>query len=157
MLKPDTEGMLDKVKETMDACGFRAKVHENIQQLIWNKLFVNVALSAVTVVLNVKMGYIAENAHASAMSAQLLHEAVTVAQALGLEADEAHLLQEIRETSMRVPEGVTSICADLSNGRRTEVDTISGSVIRAAKKVGVPVPAHEFLVNMVHAMEERAL
>ena len=132
-----------------------ARIHENIQQLIWNKLFVNVALSAVTAVLNVKMGFIAKDSYAFALSSQLLHEAVTVAHALGLEADEGHLLQEIKETSERVPEGVTSICADLSKGRKTEVDTISGSVIRAAKKCGIAVPAHEFLVNMVHAMENR--
>jgi len=155
MLVPDTEGMLPKLKETMDQCGFRAKIHENIQQLIWNKLFVNVALSAVTAVLNVKMGFIAKDPYAFALSSQLLHEAVTVAHALGLEADEGHLLQEIKETSERVPEGITSICADLSKGRKTEVDTISGSVIRAAKKCGIAVPAHEFLVNMVHAMENR--
>lgn len=68
MLKPDTEQMLPRLKDTMDQCGFRARVHENIQQLIWNKLFVNVALSAVTAVLNVKMGYIAEEPHAFAMS-----------------------------------------------------------------------------------------
>ena len=155
MLCPDTEGMLPKLKETLDLCGFNGKIHENIQQLIWNKLFVNVALSAVTAILNVKMGFIAENPNALAMSEQLLHEAVEVAHAMGLEADEDHLRQEIIDTSKRVPEGITSICADLSKGRKTEVDTISGSVVRAAKKVGVPVPAHEFLVNMVHAMENR--
>ncbi len=155
MLTPDAEGMLPKLKETLDRCGFRAKIHENIQQLIWNKLFVNVALSAVTAVLNVKMGFIAQDPHAFALSSQLLHEAVAVAQAMGLEADEVHLLQEIKETSERVPEGITSICADLSAGRKTEVDTISGSVVRAAKKCGIEVPAHEFLVNMVHAMESR--
>ncbi len=153
MLCPDTEGMLPKLKETLDLCGFKARIHENIQQLIWNKLFVNVALSAVTAVLNVKMGFIAEDPHAMAMSRQLLHEAVEVAHAMGLEADEAELAREIEETSRRVPEGITSICADLSAGRRTEVDTISGSVVLAGKKYGVPVPAHEFLVNMVHAME----
>lgn len=155
MLCPDEEGMLPKLKETLDLCGFRAVLHENIQQLIWNKLFVNVALSAVTAVLNVKMGFIAEDPFAMAMSGQLLHEAVEVAHAMGLEADEEQLLEEIKETSKRVPEGITSICADLSNGRKTEVDTISGSVVLAARKVGVPVPAHEFLVNMVHAMEDR--
>ncbi len=155
MLCPDTEGMLPRLKETLDACGFKGKIHENIQQLIWNKLFVNVALSAVTAVLNVKMGFIAEEPHALALSEQLLHEAVEVAHAMGLEADEAHLREEIIATSKRVPEGITSICADLSKGRKTEVDTISGSVVRAAAKAGVPVPAHEFLVNMVHAMENR--
>ncbi|MBQ7486642.1 MAG: ketopantoate reductase family protein [Clostridia bacterium] len=155
MLVPDAAGILPKIKETMDQCGFRAKIHENIQQLIWNKLFVNVALSAVTAVLNVKMGFIADDPNALALSKQLLHEAVTVAHAMGLEADEAHLFEEIKATSKRVPDGITSICADLSKGRKTEVDTISGSVVRAARKVGVEVPAHEFLVNMVHAMENR--
>lgn len=40
-------------------------------------------------------------------------------------------------------------------GRRTEVNTISGAVVSAAKKLGVEVPSHEFVVNMVHAMESR--
>lgn len=155
MLCPDTEGILPKLKEALDGCGFRAKIHENIQQLIWNKLFVNVALSAVTAVLGVKMGFIAEDQNAAAMSRQLLKEAVEVAHAMGLEADEEHLFEEIIATSKRVPDGVTSICADLSKGRKTEVDTISGSVVRAAEKCGVSVPAHEFLVHMVHAMENR--
>jgi 2-dehydropantoate 2-reductase len=52
-------------------------------------------------------------------------------------------------------EGVTSICADIRAGRRTEVDTISGSVVRAAKKAGVAVPTHEFVVNTIHALEGR--
>ena len=35
--------------------------------------------------------------------------------------------------------------------RRSEVDTISGSVVRAGKKGGVPTPSHEFLVGLIHA------
>ncbi len=30
---------------------------------------------------------------------------------------------------------------------------ISGSVVRAAGKCGIPVPTHEFVVEMVHALE----
>ncbi len=155
MLQEDTAGILPKVKEAFDACGFNVRIHENIQQLIWNKLFTNVSLSAVTAVLQVKMGFIASNEYAWNMTAALLHEAVEVAHALGLSADEEELLAEVRHVSEMSPEGVTSICADLSKGRRTEVNTISGSVVRAAAKVGVEVPCHTFLVNMIHAMEER--
>ena len=42
-------------------------------------------------------------------------------------------------------------------GRKTEVDTISGSVVRAAAKCGMSVPSHEFIVNMIHAMEDMAV
>ena len=156
MLQPDAKGILHTLKETFDECGFHVKLHDNIQQLIWNKLFTNVSLSALTAVLQVKMGFIAENEHAFAMAQRLIHEAVEVAHAMGLEADEEALTASVKATSQRTPEGVTSICADLGKGRRTEVDTISGSVVRAARKYGVQAPCHEFLVHMIHALEDKA-
>ena len=153
MLVDDSEKFLPKLKESFDSCGFNVKIHENIQQLIWNKLFVNVAFSAVTGVLKCEMGFIAKSEYAMNLSKNLLHEAVTVAHAMGLEADEEKLLDEIKSVSENSPNGITSICADLRAGRKTEVDTISGSVVRAAKKCKIDVPCHEFIVNMIHAME----
>ena len=141
------------MKECFDACGFNVKIHSNIQQLIWNKLFVNVALSAVTGILKCEIGYVYENENAFALTKSLLHEAVTVAHALGLEADEAAITDEIIGVCTNSPHGVTSICADLRAGRKTEVATISGSVVRAAEKCGVDVPCHKFIVNIIHAME----
>lgn len=155
MLTEDTEGFLPKLKETLDSCGFKGHIHENIQQLIWNKLFTNVSLSALTGVLQVPMGFIAGNEHAWTITKRLIHEAVEVAHGLGLEADEAEITEKVRLTSVNSPEGITSICADLKAGRKTEVNTISGSVVRASKKCGVPAPTHELVVELVHAMEER--
>lgn len=156
MLTEDKEGFLPKLKEAFDACGFQVKIHENIQQLIWDKLFTNVSLSAVTGVLQVDMGYIAANEHAWNMTKQLVHEAVEVATAMGLVFDEEAILEKVKKTSEGSPNGCTSIRADLRDGRKTEVDTISGSVVRAAKKYHVAAPTHAFLVEMVHAMEEKA-
>ena len=153
MLVEDKEGFLPKLKESFDSCGFVTRIHTNIQQLIWNKLFTNVSLSAVTGVLKCGIGFIARNENAWNMTTALIHEAVQVAHALGLTADEEKITEEVREVSMNNPDGVTSICADLRAGRRTEVETISGSVVRAAAKVGIEVPSHVMIVNMIHAME----
>lgn len=155
MLVEDANGFLPKLAETLTACGFHGHIHDNIQQLIWNKLFTNVSLSAVTGVLQVPMGFIAGNEHAWNITKRLIHEAVEVAHGLGLTADEAKITEKVRLTSENSPEGITSICADLRDGRRTEVNTISGSVVRASKKCGVPAPTHELIVELVHAMEER--
>lgn len=43
--------------------------------------------------------------------------------------------------------------ADLKNMRKTEVDYISGAVVRAAARQGRRAPAQEMMVNLVHAME----
>lgn len=155
MLVEDTQQFLPKLKEVLDACGFFGKIHSNIQQLIWDKLFTNVSLSALTGVLQVPMGFIAGNDHAWTIASRLIHEAVEVAHGLGLEADEEKISQKVKDTSLNNPEGITSICADLKNGRKTEVNTISGSVVRASKKCGVPAPTHEMIVELVHAMEDK--
>ena len=155
MLTQDSEGFLAKMKEAFDSCGFTLKICENIQQLIWDKLFTNVSLSAVTGILQVDMGYIAADEYAWNLTKALIHEAVLVAKAMGLEADEEAIVKKVSDTSVNNPNGCTSIRADLRDGRRTEVDTISGAVVRAGHEYNVAVPSHEFVVNMVHAMEGR--
>lgn len=155
MLAEDAGGFLPRLQQAFRVCGFDLEIHANIQQLIWDKLFTNVSLSAVTAILQVDMGYIASNEHAWNMTVRLIREAAAVARAMGLEADDEKLMAEIMAVSKRSPGGCTSIRADLRDGRRSEVDTISGSVVRAARRHGIPVPTHEFVVEMVHAMEER--
>lgn len=155
MLVEDKKDMLNTLKKCFDECGFDTLVHDNIQKLIWDKLFTNVSLSAITGVLQVKMGFIAEIPNAWNLTKQLVKEAVAVANAMNLGFDEEIVISKVKKTSESNPNGYTSIYTDLKNGRLTEVDTISGSVVRAAKKYGVAVPSHEFIVNMVHAMEQR--
>ena len=155
VLVEDKEGFLPQLKEAFDQCGFNVKIHENIQTLIWDKLFTNVSLSALTGVLQVDMGYIAANEYAWDLCCQLIHETVKTAAAAGLDFDEEKVREKVKNTSINNPKGCTSIRADLRDGRKTEVDTISGAVVRAAHKHGVEVPGHECIVRLVHAMEGR--
>ena len=156
MLVEDKKGMLDKVKECFDGCGFDTHIYSNIRQLIWDKLFTNVSLSALTGVLQVPIGFIAEDEYAWNMTVTLIKEAMQVAKAMGLEFDENEMIERVRNTSINSPEGRTSIYADLKAGRLTEVNTISGAVVKAGDRLGIPVPSHKMIVNMVHAMENKS-
>ena len=155
MLVEDKNNMLGKIKECFDECGFDTHIYSNIQQLIWDKLFTNVSLSALTGVLQVPMGYIATDEYAWSMAVTLIKEAMAVAKAMGLEFDEDEMIERVKNTSLGSPEGRTSIYTDLSKGRPTEVNTISGAVVKAGEKMGIPVPSHKMIVNMVHAMENK--
>ena len=155
MLTEDKEGFLEQLKRNFNSCGFEVRIHENIQYLIWDKLFTNVSLSALTGILQVDMGYIAADETAWKLCRQLIHETAVTAAAAGLEFDEEAVIEKVKKTSLNNPSGCTSIRADLRDGRKTEVDTISGAVVRMAKKYNVEVPGHEFVVNLVHAMEGR--
>ncbi len=151
----DTDVAIDIVKAGFENTCFNVIVHENIQQLIWDKLFINSSLSALTGVLQVPMGFIASNEHTFDIAKQLIKESVAVAKAQGLVADYDEIVEKVKKTSLQSPEGVTSICADIRNGRLTEVDTISGAVVKSAKKYNVAAPTHELVVKLIHALEKR--
>ncbi len=147
---------LQKFADIFTACGLQADVSDGVQKMIWNKMFTNVSASALTAVLQVPLGYISRNEYAWAMCRELIREAVDAAAGIGLDFDYEEKVAEVKAVCDNSPDGLTSIYADLHNGRRSEVDTISGSVVRAGIKGGVPTPRHAFLVQMIHAMEDRA-
>lgn len=155
MLISDKNGILEKVKEVFDSCGFDTHIYSNIKQLIWDKLFTNVSLSALTGVLQVPMGYIAEDKYAWEMAVILIKEAMAVAEAMGLKFNEEEIIERVKNTSLSSPEGCTSIYTDLKKGRLTEVNTISGAVVQAGEKLGINVESHKMIVNLVHAMENK--
>lgn len=146
---------LQRFADAFCACGLEADVSDGVQRMIWEKMFTNVSASVLTGVLQVPLGYIAENEHARALCSRLVREAVDVAAGIGLAFDYERKLEEVLAVCTRSPQGLTSIYMDIRQGRRTEVDTISGSVVRASRKCGVPAPTHEAMVALVHAMEGR--
>lgn len=147
--------ILSKIKSTFDSCGFDVVIHENIQQLIWDKLFINSSLSVLTGILQVPIGFIGTNSYAWKMACKLIMESTAVARAMGLMADEIEVQKKVKAVIENSPEGITSICADLKNNRKTEIDTISNAVVMAAKQLGVEAPTHVLMVDLVHAMEAR--
>ena len=137
------------------AAGFEMKASENVRKAVWQKLMTNVSLSALTGVFQMPLGFVTQSESAWKLCEILVREAVAVAAADGVEFDAEEKIEEVRKVSVNGPMGITSICADLTHGRMTEVDTISGSVVRAAKRLGVEAPHHEMMVLLIHAMEDK--
>lgn len=133
--------------------GLEAGLSSQVQRLIWEKMFTNVSASVLTGVLQCPLGAISANPDAWAACRALIREAAAVAAGLGLEFDLEEKAAEVKAVCDNAPQGLTSIYADLRAGRPTEVDTISGSVVRAGERAGVPAPGHGLMVSLVHAME----
>ena len=147
---------LQPIADAFSSCDLEAVCDNQVQKLIWGKMMTNVSASVLTGVLQVPLGFIAQDENAWAICETLVREAVAVAAGEGIEFDADEKVAEVRGVCERSPGGLTSIYADLRDGRKTEVDTISGSVVRTSKRNGVPAPTHEAMVRLVHAMESKA-
>lgn len=103
------------------------------------------------------MGFIGTDPYAHELMVKLAREAVTTANAdIGANFDADRVIADIETVLKNSSGGYTSIYADIKNGAKTEVDTISGYVISTAQRLGIPVPCHETVVAMIHAMENKA-
>ena len=143
------------IAENFTGCGLSCDVSDKIQKMIWHKMFTNVSASVLTGVFQMPLGFLLDSPDAWALTETLLREAVRVANGDGMGFDEEEVVQEVRSHLEHSRGGYTSIYADLRDGRKTEVDTISGSVVRASRRNGVPAPSHEFAVHLIHALEDR--
>ena len=146
---------IEVIGAVFEQSGFPCIISDNIRRTVWNKLMINASSSVLSGVLGVNQGYVAENSYAWEICKDLIREICQTATEEGYPFDEEEQIERITNHLKNAPGGYTSIYADLKNGRKTEVDYISGSVVRAAKRQGKTVPTQELMVRMVHAMEGR--
>ena len=142
--------------EVFAGCGFPCEVCPQVQGMIWDKLMINASSSVLSGILQVAQGYVEQDPHAWALAEKLIRELCAAATAEGYPFDADEQIARIRLHLQKAPDGFTSIYADLKAGRRTEVDVINGAVVAAGHRHNIPVPTHEFVVELVHTMEARA-
>ena len=147
---------ISHIAKNFSACGFECGTSADIKRQIWTKLFTNTAASSLTAVLQVPLGFIHEDTNAHKMMEILAREAAAVANAdCGGGFDEAEVIEGVDTVCRNAPNGYTSIYADVKKGARSEVDTISGSVVETGKRLGIATPYHEMVVALIHAMEHK--
>lgn len=151
-----SSGLLEPLAENFNACGLECETSADIKRQIWTKLFTNTAASSLTAVLQVPLGFIHSDPSARRLMEELAKEATAVANAdCGGGFDAQKVIETVDTVCRNAPNGYTSIYADVKNGARSEVDTISGAVIEAASEYGIPVPYHEMVVKLIHALEHK--
>lgn len=143
----------EAVAAAFNECGVETEVCDGVNHLIWEKLFVNMTINPITAILDCEIGIIAEDGYARAAADALIREAVAVAAADGEKFDADEVFDALMATARRLSTGRASMCQDIENRRRTEIDFINGAVVRLGKKYGIATPAHEMIVQLVHAKE----
>lgn len=145
--------VLKELVACFNACGLPAELSDNLDTLVWGKLIINVGINALTALLRVPNGALADIPQARAILAQAVAEAVTVAHAQGIVLPysnaEEHVLSVVRATAGNR----SSMLQDVLRGSPTEIAVINGAVVRAAKALGISTPVNETLMLLVEASE----
>ena len=145
---------LSLVADVFNEAGLETIVSDDIRRIIWSKLFVNLSINTFTAITKAPIGFLIDNDYSWFYPEKLIREAIDIAGAEGISFDPDEVLRQLRKTCEQVGSGFSSMSQDVMNARLTEVDSINGYVVERGKAHGVPVIYNEFVVNLIHAIEQ---
>ena len=155
---------VDEVCALLVESGLHARAFPDLRPAQWSKLIFNATVNAVAAVTNLPhVGQFAATDHPTDLGhlvRDLMDEGKRVAAAacVDLHEDpwEMNVLA-VRRGETLAAEGhyahVPSMLDDVRSGRPTEVDYISGALVREAERLGVPVPLQTAMYRLVKARE----
>jgi 2-dehydropantoate 2-reductase len=129
--------------------GLPAETAPDMTPLVWGKLLVNAAINPVAALAGETNGRVAERPTLRALAEALADEGQAVARAEGVTLPYASAAQATLETARRTADNRCSMLQDLEAGRPTEIDYLSGALVRVAEGRGVEVPANRAIAALV--------
>ena len=133
--------------------GLETRISDDVDSLLWSKLIVNVGINALTALLRVPNGVLAQTPECDLLMARAVAEAVAVARALSIGLDGERQLERVREVCLRTADNRASMLQDILRGRPTEIDAINGAVVARGRAAGVDTPVNLLLTQLVQALE----
>jgi len=144
--------------ELMTKSGLPTRVVADPRGAIWGKFIFNSVMNPVgAIVMGVNAARY-EVPEVRALIDDMAAECVRVAEALGikLEFDPMYLVKKIRAGESPLTKHAGSMAQDIEAGRETELEAMTGYVVRKAKELGVPVPVTESVYRMAKGVEYAA-
>jgi 2-dehydropantoate 2-reductase len=131
---------LQQVYEALKDAGINVQIVEDGRRALWQKAFNLIPMATATSLCETTLGPIRDVPETAALLESFLQELQAVAAACGYEMPEAPTTA--RGFIANAHPGFTSSMArDFERGRRTELDALTGAVVRLARARGVDVPA----------------
>lgn len=124
-----------------------------IKSEIWSKFLLNVGNNLPQAVIGCGVGAYEDSEHVNFLRLKLREEVIRIAEAEGVDIT---LAAGSSMKGSKVPKSARySTLQDLDAGRHTEVDMFAGAIVRMGRELGIPTPYNEFMLHMIHAIEEK--
>ncbi|MFV0390309.1 MAG: ketopantoate reductase family protein [Paludibacteraceae bacterium] len=116
---------------------------ENIRDSIWKKFYFISVSASLTSYLNVSFNELVDTDERREMASEMAEEFLNVAKAEGINMGKNSRDDVLSRSEALPKDTTTSMHSDFKAGNRTEVETLTGVVVRLALKHGISVPLYE--------------
>ncbi len=143
------------IVDIFNKAGLPTYYRDDVIGLVWDKLFINVAINPVTAITGIKNGELLNYEETKKIMMGLIDEAVKVADRKGIKRDKEKVYKHVLEVAEKTAKNMSSMLQDITKKRKTEIDTINGKIVEYGKEAGVATPYNEMITYLVKFLEKR--
>ena len=136
------------IRKVFRDAGIKTEISLDPLQVLWEKFIVLSALAGITSAAQTRPKELLKYPDARAMFCNAMEESLAVGLAKGINLPD-NLIQDSLKYIESLPDFQNSMHGDYEAGRATELEALSGAVIRLGKQIGVKTPVHEFLYSVL--------
>jgi 2-dehydropantoate 2-reductase len=144
------------VAALIGSSGLKAEAFDDLRPAQWSKLIFNATVNTVAALTGLRhdphFATLEEPSDLGFLVRNLMVEGKAVAAAAGVTLEEDPWDMNVWATQ-RGHRHAPSMLEDVQARRLTEVDMITGSLVREAHRLGVPVPLHEAMYSLIKGVE----
>ncbi len=133
-----SKNRLARVAEILNNSGIETTILDSEAQVIWRKLVRLNAIAILTALTQKSVGFIRTNRKWRSLLEKVVKEASLIANKNGATIDPEKVLEQIDNLPANLS---TSLAKDIAKGAQSELDSITGAIIRLAKLYKIEIPA----------------
>jgi 2-dehydropantoate 2-reductase len=145
----------ERLRQAFERAGVPALVASDVQVAIWEK-FMAIRFGPVGAVARAPAGVLRSLPETRQLVEQACVETLTVARARGIALAEDSPAKTMAALDTIAPGIIASLQRDIESGRPSELDALTGALVRLGAEVDVATPLHAFLYHSLLPQELRA-
>lgn len=143
--------LCNELNNALDNCYWS----ENIEQKLWLKLLINIAINPLTAIFSINNGKLKQPRYQQQIK-QIINEAMPVLEALQISIDKSTLLTTINTVITASATNYSSMNRDIHFMRATENDYISGYLLQKASQHNIETPLIKSLYEQIKVLESHS-
>ena len=147
----------ERVAAIFERAGVPCKISDHLTPELWTKLVWNCGLNAISALGKATYGDIIANEDARQLVEGAVFEVIFVAKAAGVHLPLFEDPKAAMASGYKIAQAMaatrSSTAQDMMRGKKTEIDSLNGFVVRKGRELGVPTPINHALFTLVKLAE----
>lgn len=146
-----------RVKNVFEKANIDYQIPQDMISAMWKKFVINIGINQTSAVLGADYGMLQNSHNALSVADTLMKEAISVAQALGVNGSDTFIQEAFALIKNMPPELKSSMLQDVEAKRRTEVDIFAGTLCNLAQNCSIEVPKNKLIWQIISSFDEALL